>query len=140
MNHARMSAQQERTVEAVRLLEQAVQLDPDGDVAYDAWLLLGQLRSTNPAWSTRAIEALQNASRLKPRKAEPWASMGEIYHRKGFETNAVACFKKALGLDPSVAIPKDVDLDAAPPAPAQAPPKKGLFGKFRSILGGPDRS
>ncbi len=136
MTHARMSAQQDRTVEAVRLLEQVVQLDPDGEVAFEAWLMLGRLRSTNPAWSTRAIEALQQAARLRPRRAEPWAAMGEIYHRKGFETNAIACFKKALGLDPSVAIPKDVDLDAPAPTPAPAPAKKGLLGKFKSMLGG----
>ena len=55
---------QERTVEAIRLLEECVRLDPDAEHAYEPWLLLGKHRLANPAWSTRAIEALQVASRL----------------------------------------------------------------------------
>jgi cytochrome c-type biogenesis protein CcmH/NrfG len=125
----------DRTVEAVRTLEQVVQLDPDLDVSYDAWLLLGQLRLANPAWSTRAIDALQHASKVRPRAALPWATMGELYHRKGFEANAAACYRKALELDPSVPIPPDVDLDAVEQAQPAPQPKKGLLGRLGSILG-----
>lgn len=125
---------QDRTVEAIRLLEQSVRLDPDSEQSYEPWLLLGKHRLTNPAWSTRAIEALQAASRLKPRAAEPWALMGEVYHRKAFKANTRACFKKALELDPSVPIPDDVQLTEDTPEPESG--QGGLFSRFRAILGG----
>ena len=126
---------QERTVEAIRLLEECVRLDPDAEHAYEPWLLLGKHRLANPAWSTRAIEALQVASRLKPRAAEPWALMGEVYHRKGFKANAKACFKKALELDPSVPIPPDIDLKEEDIDPSES---GGLFRRFKAMLGGKD--
>ena len=136
---AKQQMAQDRTVEAIRTLEQSVQLDPEEGNAYEAWLLLGQLRMTNPAWSTRAIDALQNASRLKLKAAEPWASMGEVYFRKGFRANAVACFNRALELDPSVPIPPDVDLkEEFPTGHAQAP--LGIFQRFRAMLGGSDKN
>lgn len=125
---------QERTVEAVRLLEQSVQFNPDTDAAYEPWLMLGKLRLANPAWSSRAIEALQAASRIRPNTGEPWALMGELYHRKGFKTNAIACFKRALELDPSVPIPIDVtyvNQDEPGPGPESG---SGLMGLFRSFI------
>ena len=139
----RLLQDHDRTGEAIRCLEQSVQLDPGSESAYGVWLLLGQLRMTNPAWSTRAVHALQAAARLRPRAAEPWVSMGEVYFRKGFRTNAAGCFRKALELDPSVPIPADVDLSALdgerpPEAPAPAP--ASLFSRFRSILGGSDKN
>lgn len=126
---------QGRAAEAIRYLEESVRLDPESEGAFEPWLLLGRHRMANPAWATRAIEALQAASRLRPKAAEPWALMGEVYHRKGFATNAQACFRKALELDPSVAIPADVSLqgaEAEPSAAAQA----GLLGRFKALLGG----
>ena len=127
---------QDRTAEAIRFLEESVRLDPDTDQAYESWLLLGKHRLANPAWSTRAIEALQAASRLKPKHGEPWALMGELYHRKGFTANAHACFKKALELDPSIPVPADVNVKQDP----SAEEPKGLLGRFRSMLGRQDRS
>jgi cytochrome c-type biogenesis protein CcmH/NrfG len=133
---------QERIGEAIHCLELSVQLDPGSDSAYAVWLLLGQLRMSNPAWSTRSINALQAASRIMPKAAEPWVSMGEVYYRKGFRTNAVACFHKALELDPSVPIPAEVDyrdLEAELPSEPAAPQPASLFSRFKSILGTPDK-
>jgi tetratricopeptide (TPR) repeat protein len=92
----------------------------------------------NPAWCTRSIDALQTASRLHPRAAEPWAHMGEVYFRKGFKANAAACFQRALELDPSVPIPPDVDLQALGSANA-SPMGESLFTRFKSILGRPEK-
>lgn len=124
---------QDRTSEAIRSLEQAIKLDGDSPGAFESWMLLGRLRLSNPAWSTRAIEALQVASRLNPRAAEPWALMGELYHRKGFRANAQGCFRRALELDPSVAVPAGWSLEdpALPAREAQA----GLIGKLRGMFG-----
>jgi hypothetical protein len=129
---------QERTAEAIRLLEQSVKLDPDSDHAYEAWLLLGKHRLSNPAWSTRAIEALQAASKLRPKAAEPWALMGEIYHRKSFKANAKACFKKALELDPSVPVPSDVNLKEEDVDPEERI-RPGLINRFKAFLGRQDK-
>ena len=125
---------QDRTSEAIRALEQAIKLDGDSPGAFESWLLLGRLRLTNPAWSTRAIEALQVASRLNPRAAEPWALMGELYHRKGFKANAQGCFRRALDLDPSVAVPAGWSRETpAQPAPRES--QIGLMGRLRGMFG-----
>lgn len=102
---ARSYQLQDRTSEAIRALEESVRLDGDSRHAAETWLLLGRIRTTNPAWANRAIEALQAAARLDPRAAEPWVLMGEVYRRKGFHANAEGCFRRALELDPSVAVP-----------------------------------
>jgi tetratricopeptide (TPR) repeat protein len=124
---------QDRTSEAIRALEQSIKLDGDSTESYDTWLLLGRLRLANPAWSTRAIEALQVASRLKPKAAEPWALMGELYHRKGFTANAQGCFRRALELDPSVQVPADWDVDATPASGAKEP-RGGLMSRLKGML------
>ncbi len=131
---ARQQVSVDRSVEAIRTLEHAVRLQPTGDEAYDVWLMLGQLRMANPAWSTRAITALQNAARIRPLRAEPWATMGEIYHRKGYEPDAVTCYRKARKLDAGVWVPPDVDLNG--PTAEDPKPKRGLLGSFRALLGG----
>jgi tetratricopeptide (TPR) repeat protein len=125
---------QDRTSEAIRSLEQAIKLDGDSPGAFETWMLLGRLRLSNPAWSTRAIEALQMASRLNPRAAEPWALMGELYHRKGFKANAQGCFRRALELDPSVAVPAGWSQDD-PVAPTTKESQAGLMGKLRGMFG-----
>ena len=124
---------QARTSEAIRALEQSIKLDGDSGSAYEAWLLLGRLRIGNPAWSTRAVEALQVASRINPRAAEPWALMGELYHRKGFQANAQGCFRRALELDPSVAVPSDYGGDDGSGPSARE--GHGLMGKLKAMLG-----
>ena len=133
---------QERIGEAIHCLELSVQLDPDSEYAYETWNLLGNLRMSNPAWSTRSINAFQAATRIQPKSAEPWVGMGVVYYRKGFRTNAVACFHKALELDPSSPIPPEVDyrdLEAElPPEPSSQP--KSLFSRFKSVLGGTEKS
>jgi tetratricopeptide (TPR) repeat protein len=125
---------QERSSEAIRALEQSLKLDGDSPGAFEAWMLLGRLRLSNPAWSTRAIEALQVASRLNPKAAEPWALMGELYHRKGFHANAQGCFRRALELDPSVAVPAGWSMkDPNVPSPKEG--QSGLMGKLKGMFG-----
>ncbi len=126
---------QDRTSEAIRSLEQAIKLDGDSPGAFESWMLLGKLRLANPAWSTRAIEALQVASRLNPRAAEPWALMGELYHRKGFRANAQGCFRRALELDPSVAVPAGWSVED-PTVPAKEAQAAGLMGRLKGMFGG----
>ena len=130
---AKSYVMQDRTSEAIRALEQSIKLDGDSPAAYEAWLLLGRLRLGNPAWSTRAVEALQVASRIRPRAAEPWALMGELYHRKGFQANAQGCFRRALELDPSVAVPSDYDGEGGSPEAARG--DSGIMARLKAMLG-----
>ena len=125
---------QNRASEAIRALEQAIKLDGDSPGDFETWLLLGRLRLSNPAWSTRAIEALQVASRLNPRAAEPWVLMGELYLRKGFKANAQGCFRRALDLDPSVAVPAGWSQEK-PTRPAPRESQVGLMGRLRGMFG-----
>jgi len=122
---------QGRTSEAIRALEQAIKLDPDSSRSYETWMMLGDLRQGNPAWSTRAIEAYQAAARAQPKKGEPWLRMGQLYHRKGFGTNATGCFRKAMELDPSLEMP-----DHALGVEHTAAPKEGVMGRLRGFFGG----
>jgi tetratricopeptide (TPR) repeat protein len=127
---------QERTPEAIRALEDAVRLDPDSPRSYEAWLLLGKLRLTNPAWGNRAIEALQQATRTNPLAADPWVVMAEVYHRKGFKPNAAECYRRALTLDPSIPVPSDVELgDAAPPKAGEPKGEPGFVGRLKGLFG-----
>ena len=133
---AKSYVMQDRTSEAIRALEQAIKVDGESPGAFEAWMLLGRLRLSNPAWSTRAIEALQMASRLNPKAAEPWALMGELYHRKGFKANAQGCFRRALGLDPSVAVPAGwAEEVPTSPAPVSKEGQAGLMGKLKGMFG-----
>ncbi|HZU53234.1 MAG TPA: tetratricopeptide repeat protein [Holophagaceae bacterium] len=123
---------QGRTSEAIRALEQAIKLDPDSPKSFDAWMLLGNLRQGNPAWSTRAIEAYQAAARAQPKKGEPWLCMGQLYHRKGFGTNATGCFRKAMELDPSLELPDH----AMGVENASEAPREGVMDRLRGFFGG----
>jgi len=129
--------QQGRMAEGIRCLEEAVRLNREGPGAYEAWILLGRQRMANPAWTMRAIEALQVAAHLRPKAAEPWTLMGEVYRRKGFLANAKASYRKALELEASTPIPMDL-LPLEDPAEAPPPPS-GLLGRFRSLLGGKEK-
>ena len=133
-------ALRERTIEAIRSLEHGLQLDPDSEITYEPWLILGRLRMANPAWSTRALEALQAATKLRPKAAEPWGLMGELYHRKGFKNNSSACFRKAIELDPSFVLPSGIDLTEAPKEETQEPPERSLFTRIKSIWSKPEKT
>ena len=125
---------QGRPGEAIRSLEQSIKLDADSPRAYEAWMLLGRLRLANPAWSTRAVEALQVAARIRPSSAEPWVLMGELYFRKDFLVNARNCYRKAIELDPSVLVPMDLTMPEEAVDPKEDHP--GFFGLIRGLIKG----
>jgi hypothetical protein len=61
--------------------------------------------------------------------------MGELYHRKGFQANAQGCFRRALELDPSVAVPSGWSLQKDPTMPAPKEAQGGLMGKLKGMFG-----
>lgn len=123
---------QDRTSETVRLLEESVKLDSGGPVAYDSWLLLGRLRMANPAWVVRAMDALQAANKLRPKAGEPFALMGELYHRKGFKREAAQNYRKAIELNPLLPVPQEVDMTAADEAQETPKPKPTFWQRVMS--------
>ena len=127
---------QGHTGEAIRALEDAVRLDPDSRGSFEAWLMLGKLRLTNPAWMNRAIEALQMATRVNPLVGEPWALMGELYIKKGFKSNASSCYKKAREMDPSIPLPEGIDFTQNPPptSPETGGNAPGLMGRIKGLF------
>lgn len=88
-----------RTVEAVRTLEEVVDLHPDDDTCYETWLLLGSLRMRNPAWAARAIQAFQSAALIRPKEAEPLQAMAEIFRRTGAADDAEACLRQVKEME-----------------------------------------
>ena len=124
---------QDRTSETVRLLEESVKLDAVGPVAYDSWLLLGRLRMANPAWVVRAMDALQAANKLRPKAGEPFALMGELYHRKGFKREAAQNYRKAIELNPLLPIPQEVDMTAAGEESEAPKPKQTFWQHVMSL-------
>lgn len=126
-----------RTSEATRALEQAILLDGTSPASFEALLLLGKLGATDPACATQAIEALRAASRIHPRAAQPWALMGEIFHRTGHWHNARGCFRRALELNPSLAVPREYqDLQQqAQPAKGQAQRESSLIERMKGMFG-----
>ena len=49
----------------------------------------------------RAVEELGRASELRPALSEPHVLMGDCYVRLGRKKEALACYRKALELNPS---------------------------------------
>ena len=60
--------------------------------------------------------------------------MGDLYHRKGFRANAQGCIRRALELDPSVAVPAGWSRPE-PAEPTAREGQAGLMGKLRGIFG-----
>ncbi len=129
----------DRTSEAVRMLEDAIKLDPEGIGAYDALMFLGRLRLANPAWSNRALESFQAASSLRPRAGEPFALMGELYRRKGFKIEAAVNYRKALELNQHIDVPAEMDLTVADVEPVE-PKAPTLWARLNAWFNGPAKS
>jgi hypothetical protein len=60
--------------------------------------------------------------------------MGELYHRKGFKANAQGCFRRALELDPSVAVPAGWAAEGSP-VPVSREAQASLMGKLKDMFG-----
>lgn len=123
---------QDRTSETVRLLEEVVKIDPEGPMSYEAWLLLGRVRMANPAWSRRALEAMQCANKLRPNAGEPFALMGELYLRKGFKVEAARNYRKSIELNPLINVPPEVDMTLAEQEPEAPKPEPSVWQRMRS--------
>ncbi len=81
---------------ALRMLEQACQLDPR-----PAGLLkLAQLQLKNPRWSDKALRTLQRALEADPRFVEAWIELAEFWKREGNEDRRRKALETILSISP----------------------------------------
>jgi membrane associated rhomboid family serine protease len=88
---AKIALQQRRSAEAVSLLQEAIEQQPNSAEAHyllgEAYLIQGK--------ADPAISAFQDALRLNPKYAEADVGLGAAYSRKGMKREADEAFKKA---------------------------------------------
>jgi hypothetical protein len=93
----RALARKRRLTDAVRFLENAIQLDPS-KAAYH--LELGKLLSGNPRRRDEAEGYLEKAKTLEPSSAEAYVGLGQLHAKRGRKDRAIAMFREALRWKP----------------------------------------
>lgn len=83
-----------KTTEAEKIKKEALSLATEGELNNFGYQLLGQEQYD------KAIEILKLATERFPKSANAWDSLGEAYALKGDKKNAIANFKKSLGMNP----------------------------------------
>ncbi len=87
--------QQNRTIEAVELLEKLTQ---DANASYEAWLELGKLYQADGK-EDKALSAFIRASTSAPDQAGIWNNIGILLSNQKAYEEAVKAFKKAASFD-----------------------------------------
>jgi curved DNA-binding protein CbpA len=82
-----------RLTDAVRFLENAIQLDPSKSAYH---LELGKLLTGNPRRRDEAERYLVQAKTLDPSSAEAYAGLGQLHAKRGQKDQAIAAFREAL--------------------------------------------
>lgn len=91
---AGLLAESGKAAEAEKLKKEALALATEPELNTFGYQLLGQEKYD------QAIEVLKLATERFPKSANAWDSLGEAYAMKGDKKNAVANFKKSLGMNP----------------------------------------
>ena len=88
---------EKRFHEAVKLLEEVVELDPSKSEYHR---LLAQALSNNPKWRKDAENHFRQAKKIDPFDVESIVGLGELYEIAGMKQRAKAMYSLALELDP----------------------------------------
>ncbi|MER3499945.1 MAG: hypothetical protein C4295_00455 [Candidatus Fervidibacterota bacterium] len=91
------AVQQNHPHEAIPLLEQAVQLQPD---SFDALFWLGAAYALAQRWED-AANCFEQAKEIRPTVASVWYNLGVVYQRMGRIGDAIDCFEATLQIDPN---------------------------------------
>jgi tetratricopeptide (TPR) repeat protein len=83
--------------EAVKLLEEVVELDPSKPEHHR---LLAQALSNNPKWRKDAEKHFRQAMKMDPFDLESIVGLGDLYHIAGMKQRAKAMYTLALEIDP----------------------------------------
>ncbi|WP_456330851.1 tetratricopeptide repeat protein [Fervidibacter sacchari] len=94
--------QQNRPQDAIPLLEQAVQMNPE---SFDALFWLGVAYSLVQRWE-EAANCFEQAKEIRPTFAPVWYNLGVVYWRMGRNSDAIDCFEATLQIDPNHASAK----------------------------------
>jgi len=86
-----------KTDEAIDLYKQAIGLDKD---LYGAWNNLGTMLMEKGQYLP-ASDALKTAAGLAPGDPRPLENLGLVYHRAGWDAEALRYFRQALERDPT---------------------------------------
>lgn len=122
----RALVQQRRAQEALTFLENAVKLD--GTVA-EYRLDLGLLLARNARRREEAETHLLAAVEITPTLVPAFVALGQLYHRAGRSSQAVAMLREALRWEPEHAEATALlaEIGAAPAASGEPTGKRGLF-------------
>lgn len=85
--------------DAVQVLQQVVSLAPRSDY----FALLSECLAHNPNWLPRAVEAARSAVELSPESAVLLTRLAHLHERRGDRARAMARYREALELDPTLA-------------------------------------
>jgi serine/threonine-protein kinase len=130
LRDAQRLLQEEKAWDAIQLLEPLVP-KVEGPGRFRLQVALARAYLRNPRWVKRAEDLLQRVIQEAPEHAEAYVVLGNIYRAGEIKTRAIAMYRRALVLQPS--LPEAHEglraLEPAPPAIAEAGLMKRLFGK-----------
>jgi len=98
-NHARarLAIDKKQYTDAVRFLENAIQLDPRRSIYH---LELGRVLALNPRRREEAEAVLRRAAEIDPSHADVYVALGDLLRRLGRDAEATAQYEEALRWDP----------------------------------------
>jgi tetratricopeptide (TPR) repeat protein len=123
---------EEKAWDAIQLLEPLVpKAGGHGRARLQVALARAYLR--NPKWVKRAEDLLQRVVLEAPEHAEAYVVLGNIYRAGEIKTRAIAMYRRALALQPSLVEAREGLSTLEPAGPAEEPGlMKRLFGKATS--------
>jgi hypothetical protein len=90
---ARVLIAKKKRADAVKFLENAIQIDPSKSIYH---LELGKLLSGNPRRRDEAEQHLIQAKTIDPSSAEAYVSLGHLHAKRGQTDRAIAMYREAL--------------------------------------------
>jgi len=118
---ARLMAEKKRFQDAVRFLENAIELDAS---QADYHRELGELLTLNPRRRGDAEQHLRKSAELDPAAAKTYFSLGQLYRKSGRDEDAVKMFREVLRWDPGHAEARSELVELGQDEASD----KGLFG------------
>jgi hypothetical protein len=101
LKEARALLAQDRNWDAIRKLEDALELAPGSKVNQSLRVLLAHATGKNPKWQKRAEEMLLSVIQENPNAPDAHLELGALYKRAGLKARAAAQFRTVLQLRPA---------------------------------------
>jgi serine/threonine-protein kinase len=101
VKEARTLLAQDRNWDAIRKLEDALELAPGTKVNQSLRVLLAHATGKNPKWQKRAEEMLLSVIQENANTPDAYLELGALYKRAGLKARAAAQFRTVLQLRPA---------------------------------------